>query len=135
MTNNKSDNKKLVYDFFEYINQNRLDQAFDLVDENVVWWVPGQLSISGFKTKEEYFRIIKALKENFPKGFNMHVIASFEEETRVSVEVESQGEHISGRHYNNRYHYLFEVTRNKITEVKESNDILNLYDLLLPKVH
>lgn len=49
---------------------------------------------------------------------------------RAAAEVESYGEHINGKTYNNHYHFLFVIRDGLIVSVKEYMDTLHLRRLL-----
>lgn len=124
--------KQLVNSFFKLVSQGDINKAFELVDDNVNWWVPGNLPFSGNKTKEEYLQVVNAIKNGFPTGFKLTVTSSISEGNKVAAEVESAGTHINGKSYQNKYHFLFEIKDNKIISVKEYMDTLHLYQLLQP---
>lgn len=124
--------KQLVNIFFEELTKGNVEKAFGLVDENVSWWIPGTLPFSGTRTKAQYMQVVEAIKKGFPGGFSLTVVSSIAEGNKVATEVESMGEHTSGKKYNNRYHFLIEVSHDKIISVKEYMDTLHLYQLLQP---
>jgi uncharacterized protein len=123
-------NKEIVYLFFEQVTLGNIDNAFALVDDDVNWWVPGTLPFSGNKTKPEYLQIVEAIKKGFPSGFALNVVSTIAEGNKVAAEVESSGNHISGKTYNNKYHFLIEIKNDKIISVKEYMDTLHLFQLL-----
>lgn len=125
-------NKQIVTDFFDLVSEGKTDNAFELIDNNVNWWIPGDLPFSGNKTKKGYMQVINAIKTGFPTGFKLSVISSIAEGNKVAAEVESFGNHANGRVYENKYHFLFEIKDGKIKKVKEYMDTLHLYQLLQP---
>ena len=124
------DKKQIVNRFFEFVSEGKTKDAFELVDDNVNWWIPGTLPFSGNKTKEEYLQVVNAIKKGFPTGFKLVVSSSIAEGNKVAAEVESSGTHVNGKLYNNKYHFLFEIENAKIKSVKEYMDTLHLYQLL-----
>jgi ketosteroid isomerase-like protein len=128
----EKENKQIVNSFFELVSEGNTTDAFKLIDENVNWWIPGTLPFSGNKTKEEYQQIINAIKTGFPTGFTLTVKSLIAEGNKVATEVESSGNHVNGKAYNNKYHFLFEIENGKIKSVKEYMDTLHLYQLLMP---
>lgn len=124
--------KQIVNRFFELISEGDTSSAFELVDDHVIWWIPGDLPFSGNKTKQEYLQVVSAIKNGFPTGFKLVVTSSISEGNKVAAEVESAGTHLSGKSYNNKYHFLFEIENGKIISVKEYMDTLHLYQLLQP---
>jgi len=123
-------NKGIVISFFEHVSNGNTDEAFNLVDENVNWWIPGNLPFSGNKSKEEYLHIVTAIKNGFPTGFKLTLSSVISEDNKVAAEVASSGNHVNGKAYNNKYHFLFEIENSKILSVKEYMDTQHLYNLL-----
>ncbi len=120
-----------------------LMRAFDVVAEDVTWWVPddskpeqSRLPFAGTKTKAQYRdQVVGAIV----RGFNatatvdrlkFRVTSMIAEGPRVAAEVESDGLHYSGKRYQNRYHFLFTIADGKIVGVKEYMDTLHLGWLL-----
>jgi uncharacterized protein len=149
-------NKQLIVDFFAGLNtflaevdpavaSPLLLRAFDVVAEDVKWWVPddtkperSRLPFAGTKTKTQYRdQVVGAIV----KGFNatatvdrlkFTVTSVLAEGDRVAAEIESDGLHFSGKRYQNRYHFLFTIENRKIVAVKEYMDTLHLGWLITP---
>jgi ketosteroid isomerase-like protein len=126
------ENKDIIKRFFDLLSDGEIIEAFELVDEKVNWWIPGNLPFSGHKSKEQYMEVVDAIKKGFPGGFRLTVLSMIAEGNKVAAEVESAGIHITGRNYHNKYHFLFELENGKITSVKEYMDTLHLFQLLQP---
>ncbi len=52
------------------------------------------------------------------------------EGNRAAVEVESNGTHVNGRTYNNKYHFVMVSDGEKFVEIKEYMNTLHLAKLL-----
>ena len=126
------DNKDIVTGFFQQVTNSNMQKAFELLDDNVIWWIPGSLPFSGSKTKEQYFQVVSAIQKGFPTGFSIVVTSLIAEGNKVAAEAESSGRHVNGKDYNNKYHFLFEIANGKIISVKEYMDTLHLYQLIQP---
>lgn len=126
------DNKKIVQTFFDRVTDGNIAGAFELVSDDVVWWVPGDLPFSGTKTKSEYMVVVNQITSGFPMGFELKAIAMIAEGDKVAAEVVSNGNHVNGKKYNNHYHFLMQVKDGKIVAVKEYMDTLHLYKLISP---
>lgn len=126
----ESSNKALVSQFFEAMSRNAVAEAFALVSEFVSWWVPGTLPFSGTKSKSQYLQIVGAIQRGFPNGVTFRVGGLVAEGEYVAAEVESLGQHVSGKTYNNRYHFLVRVKDEQFVEVKEYMDTLHLHHLV-----
>jgi len=128
-----TENKEIVTSFFENVTAGDIDGAFELVSDEVSWWVPGTLPFSGTKTKSEYMAIVGQITKGFPTGFELKVTGMIEENDQVAAEVISNGTHMNGRQYNNRYHFLIRIKDSKMVDVKEYMDTLHLHQLIAPK--
>ena len=125
-------NKSIVKEFFKNFSAGNIGEAFALVSDNASWWVPGDLPFSGTKTKAQYLQVVGAIKKGFPKGLKLNIVSMIAEGNTVAAEVESEGDHYSGKKYENKYHFLIKIENGKIIEVKEYMDTLHLYQLIQP---
>ena len=125
-------NKELVATFFELFSNGNIDDAFSMVSDTAVWWVPGDLPFSGTKSKTEYLQVVGAIQQGFPNGLQLNATSMIAEGDKVAVEVESNGEHANGRTYRNKYHFLIAIENGQIIHVKEYMDTLHLYQLIQP---
>ena len=125
-------NKQLVSQFFDYFSRGEIEPAFALVSDDVSWWVPGDLPFSGTKTKAEYMQVVGAIQSGFPDGLKLDATAMIAEGDKVAVEVSSYGQHVNGRTYENKYHFLMTIAGGEIVEVKEYMDTLHLHQLIQP---
>jgi ketosteroid isomerase-like protein len=124
--------KETIAEFFKYFSNNQIDQAFELVSDDVIWWVPGTLPFSGTKTKDEYLKVVGAIKSGFPDGLKLNITSMISENGVVAAEVESLGQHVNGKPYTNKYHFLIQVKEGKMVHVKEYMDTLHLHQLITP---
>lgn len=125
-----TDPKITVETFFNRITEGKMDEAFTLVADDVAWWVPEELPFSGTKNKKEYFAIVNRIQAGFPSGFKLLVKSMIAEGNTVAAEVESEGTHVNGKRYNNKYHFLIVVKDGKFSSVKEYMNTLHLMNLL-----
>lgn len=125
-------NRELIQGFFDDFSAGRTDEAFKKVAEDVSWWVPGNLPFSGTKTKAQYLQVVGRIRAGFPEGLAFTVKSMIAEGDRVAAEVESLGKHVSGKTYNNHYHFLFTLRSGEIVGVKEYMDTLHLLQLISP---
>ena len=94
--------------------------------------MPGDLPFSGAKTKAEYMGVVGAIQQGFPDGLELKPTSMIAEADKVAAEIESAGEHVNGRTYANRYHFLITFADDKMTHVKEYMDTLHLHQLIQP---
>lgn len=118
---NQENNKQIVRNYFEFINKKENTKAFDLLADDLHWWIIGSSKVSGNKDKRLItlgFKMIQRVFESFQ--FILHEFTA--EENRVAVTAESKGKHSNGKDYNNHYHFLFTIEKGKILKVKEYLD-------------
>jgi len=123
-------NKEIVSTFFSHFSDGEIDQAFALVSDDVDWWVPGNLPFSGTKSKTEYMYVVDRIKAGFPEGLSFTVGCMIAEGDMVAAEVASNGIHVNGKEYANKYHFLITMENGLMTVVKEYMDTLHLYQLM-----
>ena len=123
-------NKKVVADFFEQLNQGDFQRAFERVVPNVKWWIPGTLPFSGVKDKAGYMAIVDRIRSGFPTGLRFELKNLVAESHFVAAEVESLGKHANGKTYANKYHFLFQFSDGNVIAVKEYMDTLHLKELI-----
>ena len=115
------ENKQIIRDYFGFINKKENQKAFDLLSEDLNWWIIGKTSVSGNRDKRKISLGFKLIQRAFESiEFILHEFTA--EEDRVAVTAESKGKHSSGRYYNNHYHFLFTIQNDKIARVKEYLD-------------
>jgi len=71
----------------------------------------------------------------FKKDFQMVKLAvqsMIGEGNQVAAKVESNGNHINGKKYENKYHCLIKIENGQMTEVKEYMGTPHLYQLIQP---
>lgn len=115
------DNKQIVRNYFEFINKKENQSAFDLLSDDINWWILGSTKVSGTKDKRLITLGFKMIQRAFEHiEFILHDFTA--EENRVAVTAESKGKHSNGKEYNNHYHFLFTIENGKVIKVKEYLD-------------
>jgi ketosteroid isomerase-like protein len=116
------DNKNVVEAFWKAFSRSDIDAALDLLADDVDWWVSGKTGISGNYNKaglrELFFSVVGSTKS----GIKVIPTMMTAEDDRVAMEAGSEGETITGRHYNNKYHFLHVVRGGKLAVVREYMD-------------
>eukprot|EP01094_Clydonella_sp_ATCC50884_P006572 TRINITY_DN15794_c0_g1_i1.p2 TRINITY_DN15794_c0_g1~~TRINITY_DN15794_c0_g1_i1.p2 ORF type:complete len:145 (+),score=53.60 TRINITY_DN15794_c0_g1_i1:36-437(+) len=131
MSEQMANNKQTVASFFQHVTAGDMDAAFELVHDDVEWWVPGALPFSGTKNKAQYLKVVSAIKTGFPSGFELRVVNDMMADGDwVAAEVESFGTHANGREYRNKYHFKVRMCDGKMREVKEYMDTQHLAALI-----
>ena len=124
------DNKKRVYAFFDAMNKGDSAAIVDAYADDGYVQTMGHTLISGKYTKQQISAAAGAIFENFPEGLSFRINGITAEGERVAVEAESDGKHISGKHYHNEYHFLFIFRDGKLVTLKEYLDTEHATDVL-----
>ena len=121
MSDSTDNNKKLVEDFFRIISSGSQDYLDFYTEESIIW-TAGENAIGGSRSKGEVVGFAKSILDSFPEGIAFKVVNLVAENDCVAAEVEGSAMHVSGKPYNNKYHFLLKIKDNKILELKEYMD-------------
>ena len=121
MSDLKDNNKKLVEDFFRILSSGSQDYLSFYTEESIIW-TAGENAIGGSRSKSEVAGFAKSILDSFPDGISFNVVNLIAENDYVAAEVEGTAMHVSGKPYNNKYHFLLKIKDNKILELKEYMD-------------
>ncbi len=114
-----SENKQIVTEFFDHFSAGRKEQALAMIADDGTWWAPGV----GVMKKSQFGQVMSFMEKKVMKGpIRITMKRVTEEDDRVAVEAESDGDVVNGKHYHNTYHFLIVIGGGKIREVKEYND-------------
>ncbi|GAB4061058.1 hypothetical protein GCM10028775_79230 [Catellatospora paridis] len=123
-------NKQTVTTFFENLSAGSVEQALATLTPDATWWAPGDLPVSGTKTKDQYQSALAAIGTEFPAGLTYTIQGLIAEGDQVAAEVVSTGTHLAGKSYHNDHHFLFTVRNGQIVAVNEYMDTKHLHDLI-----
>src|SRR5579864_2621086 len=112
-------NKQIVLRLIENLSAGRFDEAFDVLAEDLAWWVP---SILQSLTKEQFREACRESHRIYKGKPTMIARRVTAEQDRVAVEAESDADLVNGNHYHNHYHFLFVLRDGKVVEAKEYMD-------------
>jgi hypothetical protein len=115
-------NKALVRGFFAAMNAADSAAIVDAYAEDGAVWTSGRTLISGTFAKAQIREASGRIFEAFPHGIEFTIHGITAEGERVAVEAESRGMHVSGKLYNNLYHFLFQFRDGKLVRLKEYMD-------------
>ena len=121
MSDLTDNNKKLVEDFFSILSSGSQDYL-DFYSEESIIWTAGENAIGGSRSKSEVVGFAKSVLDSFPDGITFNIVNLIAENDCVAAEVEGLAMHVSGKPYNNKYHFLLKIKDNKILELKEYMD-------------
>jgi ketosteroid isomerase-like protein len=122
--------KKFIQSFFEAMSEGDTDAIVNAYHPEGRVETMGNTLISGSRGLDEIKSFAPAVLESFPNKLKFTIKNITAEDNRVAVEAESTGEHVSGQHYNNQYHFLFELKDKKIYRLKEYMDTELVTDIL-----
>ena len=114
-------NKELVQEFFNLLSSGS-DKYLDFYNNESVIWTAGENAIGGSRSKSEVVGFAKNVLDSFPEGITFNVVNLVAENDYVAAEVEGSAMHVSGKPYNNKYHFLLKIKDNEILELKEYMD-------------
>ena len=114
-------NKELVQEFFNLLSYGS-DKYLDFYNDESVIWTAGENAIGGSRSKSEVVGFAKSVLDSFPEGINFNVVNLVAENDYVAAEVEGSAMHVSGKPYNNKYHFLLKIKDDEILELKEYMD-------------
>lgn len=123
-------NKQRVNDFFAAMNRGDSTAIVEAYADDGYVQTMGHTLISGQYGKEQITAAAGAIFANFPQGLAFTINGMTAEGERVAVEAESDGLHISGKHYRNQYHFLFIFRAGKLVTLKEYLDTEHVTDVL-----
>ena len=121
MSDLTDNNKKLVEDFFSILSSGSQDYLDFYTEESIIW-TAGENAIGGSRSKSEVVGFAKSVLDSFPDGITFNIVNLIAENDCVAAEVEGLAMHVSGKPYNNKYHFLLKIKDNKILELKEYMD-------------
>jgi ketosteroid isomerase-like protein len=123
-------NKVLVADLMEAIGRGDVAAIVDAYTEDGYVETMGRTLISGRFTREQVAMAASRVLDVFPQGIAFRILNMTAEQDRVAVEATSSGEHVSGQHYANHYHFLFVIRDGKIAVMKEFMDTEMVTDII-----
>ena len=123
-------NKVLVADLMEAIGRGDVDAIVNAYTEDGYVETMGRTLISGRFSREQVAMAASRVLDAFPQGIAFRILNMTAEDDRVAVEAVSSGDHVSGQHYANHYHFLFVVRDGKIAVMKEFMDTEMVTDVI-----
>ena len=132
MTSESEKNKEIAIKFFEALSSES-EAYLDFYNDDSIIWTAGENEIGGTRTKKEIIDFAQGILEAFPNGIEFKITGITAEHERVAVEVAGDAIHVSGKPYNNFYHFLLKIKNGKIIELKEYMDTQLASKILLDK--
>ena len=124
------DNKRTVLRYFELLTRNDVAGLMAIYDESMTLHVSGNTLTSGSYSKTQLAELAGLVVNVFPTGLTLKVTGMVAEGDRVAAEVESRGAHVSGKQYQNNYHFLITIRDGRIFECREYMDTEHVTDVI-----
>ena len=99
--------------------------VYELMDPESTWWVAGTMPISGTYSRDQFRTLLEGVSTSCEGPIELIPYEFTIQGDRVAVETESKARTLSGRVYNNQYHFLFVLKGSKILRVKEYLDTMH----------
>ena len=115
------ESKDIAMKFFEALSSGS-ESYLDFYNDDSIIWTAGDNAIGGTRTKREIIDFAQGILSAFPSGIIFNITGITAENERVAVEVSGEAIHVSGKPYNNKYHFLLTIKNGKILELKEYMD-------------
>jgi uncharacterized protein len=123
-------NKALARRFIDAISRADVGAIVAAYAPSGTCWTSGTMPISGTFTVDQIAAASRGVLTVFPKGLSFTIHALTAEGERVAIEAESRGMHISGKLYNNKYHFVMRARGGKIVEWREYMDTMHANEVL-----
>jgi uncharacterized protein len=119
-----ADARQFVLDFFKELAKGN-EACWDRVAEDADWTLIARASDYPYPadyTKASYRKLVADSANEFPTGLRFTITGTTADDDRVALEAESYGLTRAGKLYNNRYHLLVLLEKDKIRTVREYLD-------------
>jgi hypothetical protein len=123
-------NKALARGFIDAISRADVDAIVAAYAPDGTCWTAGTIPISGTYSVDQVAGAARGVLTVFPEGLRFTIHAMTAEGDRVAIEAESHGRHVSGKLYNNKYHFVLRARGGKIVEWREYMDTMHANDVL-----
>lgn len=129
--NDVAKNKQLAREYIERIGRGEADAVVDMfTDDGAIIVESNTLLPPEIRGKEALRGLLSSLPQMFPEtGLKILIDDVTGEENRVSIRAHSDAVHVSGKKYQNRYHFLLYFEDGKISSSHEYLDSLHLTDV------
>ena len=115
----QSGNLNLIARFFSALSEGRYDDAQTLLLPRASWWV---LHRRGYVDPAVWF---SGFAKVFPEGLGFEIVDALVQGPRIAVRAAARGTTLTGREFDNAYHFLFEVEADRICAAWEYGDTLH----------
>lgn len=129
--NDVAANKQAARHYIERIGRGEVEAVVDMfTDDGAIIIESRTLFPPEIRGKDAIRTTLSSLGTAFPEtGLKIIIDDMIGEENRVAIRAHSDAVHVSGKNYQNRYHFLIEFENGKIIASHEYLDSLHLTDV------
>lgn len=121
----EQNNIATVTRFFAHFSSGDVDATMAMFADDATWWVAGTMPISGTYSKPQFAELLGGVLDTCTGPIKITPKVFTAQDDRVAVEAESYTETLTGRIYNNHYHFLVRVRGQQVCSVKEYLDTMH----------
>jgi ketosteroid isomerase-like protein len=128
------DNKALVNAYFTHFTAGRFEEALDMLAPDASIWIcgkPDKFLLGGVRTKAQFSEQVRGVTGVVPSGLTLHATSLVAEGRRVVAEADVSGITATGRAYDNKYVFIFEIEHGRIKTLKEYLDTMHAKETFL----
>jgi hypothetical protein len=125
------DPKSVVANFLATFSTGNVEAILGNMADSAAWHVSGNIEgMSGTYGKQELGELLRGAVALYREGaLRITPTSMIAEGSTVAAEAESFATLTNGRVYNNHYHFLFEVTGDKVLRVREYMDTMHAWEV------
>lgn len=114
-------NKQVVKDWFAAVNRGDEDAIRDMTTEDFGFMTKARQPewLLYHWTREEFAKVPSTMSQLMVSPIQLTILDITAEGDRVAVEAETDMQMLSGKRYNNAYHFVFKLRDGKFYEVRE----------------
>jgi ketosteroid isomerase-like protein len=125
-----AENKALVRDWVDALAKGDVERIVAKYHEDLVYTVIGDWPLAGTFDRDYMAGGAREIFAAFPRGLDFRAHKLVAEGDWVALDMESDGVHVSGRRYNNRYTYWIQVRDAKFVRLEEHLDTKHAVEVL-----
>jgi len=114
--NDIESNKAVALTFLRMVSEHRHEEAFDLLSDDLQWWVPDSLPGGGFINKQAIYDKLKKIAHSWSQPLTFEIEYVTAEGDRVAVLMRSRAPKPDGTSYRQVYHQLMIIREGRIVK-------------------
>jgi ketosteroid isomerase-like protein len=130
----EAENRALVLDWVDAVGKNDVARIVAKYHAELVYTVMGQWPLAGTFGRDTVAEHAGVILKLFPEGLAFRAHKLVADGDWVAVDMESRGQHVSGKLYNNRYTFWIQVRDGQFVRLEEHLDTHHATDVLCAPV-